>query len=62
MQVKYRAMLWLDEQGNCEQVALAKYLDDEKLTEQTWTPEPFDLLSEIANQIYKRLTFQGTLW
>jgi len=55
-------MLWLDDQGQPEQAAHAVYVDDDVLTEHTWTPEPFDTADDVYGQLMARLDIQGRLW
>lgn len=54
----YRLLVWLDDVGNPLQVAVAKYLDEERLGETTWTPEPFDTLAHVAKQVGDTLDIQ----
>lgn len=59
---RHRILLWLDEAGNPQQVALALYVDDEMLTERTWTPEPFDGPHDVLSEALAGLDIQGRLW
>lgn len=62
MRVRHRLLIWLDYQGNPEQAALARYVDEEKVGEHTWTPEPFDKIADVTDAAYRRLDFQQRLW
>ena len=59
---RYRLLLWLDDTGHVEQVAHAIYVDDDMLTERTYTPEPFDPPDEVFRALLEALDVQQRLW
>lgn len=59
---RFRVLLWLDAAQNVEQVAVATYLDDDKQTELTWAPEPFDSPGDALAAAVRTLDAQLALW
>ena len=55
-------MLWLDAAANPEQVAVARYADDVKLGETTWSVGPFDTAADVLRTALDSLDVQQTLW
>lgn len=62
MKVRFQRMVWTDEAGVPTQCALSKWVDDDKVTEVTWTPEPFDTWADLDAVFAGHLTLQMTLW
>lgn len=62
MRRRFRLLCWMDEAGNPLQAAMARYDDDEKIAEVTWTPEPFDDLADVEAAAWQRIGKQLTLW
>lgn len=56
---RYRLVMWLDSATNPLQVALARYYDDVKQSETTWTPEPFDSWDDIRLEAQQCITTAG---
>jgi len=59
---RFRILLWLDEAHNVEQIAVARYDGDDKTTESTWEPEPFDSAHDCLDAAMSALPRQLGLW
>jgi hypothetical protein len=51
--VRIRLLMWFtdDEQRLPVSVAAALYVDDDKVTETTWVPGPFDDLTDLIDEL-----------
>lgn len=55
-------MVWLDQAGHPQQAAVARYVDDDKVRESTWTPGPFDNIHDVADVAMHSLDVQLKFW
>lgn len=62
MPARYRLMLWLDQAGNPESCALARYVEDVKVSEDVWPAAPFDTVAECFAMLMGAVDIQQPLW
>lgn len=59
---RYRLLIWTDEALVPRQMAIAAYVDDQKLKETTKEVGPFDTWTDILEWAGKTVDIQQTLW